>query len=123
MAHGKCHWCSKTLYGRLDKKFCDQHCRNSYNNQRYRNQHLAFRPINAILRTNRTILFSILQESQQTQISRQDLMKKGFNFNYITHIRKIAASKSCYFCYDVGYHTLDNGYFAVVNIQDVRILE
>lgn len=28
-----CLNCDKTLKGRTDKKFCDDYCRNSYNNQ------------------------------------------------------------------------------------------
>lgn len=45
-----CLYCGKPVKGRIDKKFCDDWCRNAYNNKRY-SQHSGFvRNVNTILR-------------------------------------------------------------------------
>ena len=53
-----CLACEKPLKGRIDKKFCDNECRNDYNNERYRLEQKVVLDINKILRKNRKILNS-----------------------------------------------------------------
>ena len=54
-----CLNCGKELKGRLDKKFCDAYCRNTYNNKTVRENEKTIKQINSILRRNRTILKNI----------------------------------------------------------------
>lgn len=51
-----CLACDKPLKGRLDKKFCDDYCRNNYNNRLNSDQSNYVRNVNNILRKNRRIL-------------------------------------------------------------------
>ena len=51
-----CLQCGKTLRGRADKKFCDDYCRNNYNNQLKANTNNYVRNINNALGKNRRIL-------------------------------------------------------------------
>ena len=53
-----CLACGKPLKGRIDKKFCDDYCRNNYNNQqKAKGSHSSYvRNINNTLLKNRKIL-------------------------------------------------------------------
>ena len=59
-----CLACVKPLKGRIDKKFCDDYCRNNYNNlQKAKGNYSSFvRNINNTLLKNRKILESIFVE-------------------------------------------------------------
>ncbi|MBL7762218.1 MAG: DUF2116 family Zn-ribbon domain-containing protein, partial [Chitinophagaceae bacterium] len=55
-----CLNCGKPLKGRSDKKFCDDSCRNNYNNQLKSIVNNQMRNINNVLGKNRRILESLL---------------------------------------------------------------
>ena len=78
----KCLACSKPLKGRIDKKFCDDYCRNSYNNQqKAKGSHSSYvRNINNALLKNRKILETILLVTEETAKANKDklLIKKSF---------------------------------------------
>ncbi len=44
----KCLYCGEPIYGRMDKKFCCDSCRNSYNYEKTHKQTNIVRNINAI---------------------------------------------------------------------------
>ena len=69
-----CLACGKPLKGRVDKKFCDDYCRNNYNNQqKAKGSHSNFvRNINNTLLKNRKILESILPEGEETAKASKD---------------------------------------------------
>ncbi|MEO7801082.1 MAG: DUF2116 family Zn-ribbon domain-containing protein, partial [Ginsengibacter sp.] len=71
----KCLACGKPLRGRVDKKFCDDYCRNNYNNrQKAKGSHSSFvRNINNCLLKNRKILESILLEDETAKASKEKL--------------------------------------------------
>ena len=82
-----CLTCETMLRGRIDKKFCDDYCRSAYNNQQYQTDRgLGFiRKVNNVLRKNRKILEELAPASADTYtVSKARLVKKGFNFNYLT---------------------------------------
>ena len=55
-----CLNCNKPVKGRTDKKFCDDYCRNNYNNQLKSNTINLVRNINNALGKNRRILENLL---------------------------------------------------------------
>ena len=59
-----CLNCEKTLKGRTDKKFCDDYCRNSYNNQLKASKNNLVRNINNALGKNRRILESFFKPKE-----------------------------------------------------------
>ncbi len=63
-----CVACGKLLKGRIDKKFCDDNCRNSYNNQqKAKGSYSAYvRTINNTLIKNRRILESLLPKGAES---------------------------------------------------------
>lgn len=39
----KCLWCEKVINGRSDKKYCDDSCRNNYNNNFHQYERINYR--------------------------------------------------------------------------------
>lgn len=99
-----CLYCSKPVKGRIDKKFCDDWCRNAYNNKRYGHSSGFVKNVNSILRKNRQILENLIPEGKEVfKTPRKKLAEKGFNFHYITHIHITQKGLTYYFCYEYGY--------------------
>jgi hypothetical protein len=117
-----CLNCEKPLKGRTDKKFCDDYCRNSYNNQLKASKNNLVRNINNALGKNRRILESFFNGNEETvNIHKDKLLEKGFQFKYITHtLTTIKRNHVYYFCYDLGYMPLDNDWYLLVKRKDEK---
>lgn len=104
-----CLKCGKTIRGRVDKKFCDDYCRNVYNNHIKADSNLYVRNINLILRKNRRILESLLPENRHDiKVTRDKLIFLGFCFDYYTNSHKNFKGENSFFCYDYGFRQLEN---------------
>ncbi len=108
----KCQECDANIYGRSDKKFCSEHCRNNFYNRLNRDVNKAVRNINNILRKNRRILAE-LNPHGKCKIHRDSLIFRGFNFNYFTNTYQ-TKTRIYIFCYDQGYCYLENDSLLVV---------
>lgn len=116
-----CLACGKKLKGRIDKKFCDDYCRNNYNNvQKAKSNHSSYvRNINNTLLKNRKILESILPDTEETaKASKDKLQRLGFHFKYITHIYTTKTNKTYFYCYDHGYLPLENDWYLIVKKKE-----
>jgi predicted nucleic acid-binding Zn ribbon protein len=114
-----CLTCNKPIKGRSDKKFCDDYCRNNYNNQLKAAAGTQVRLINNALAKNHRILQSLLPaDKEMMKTTREQLLLKGFQFKYITHIYTTQAGKTYYYCYDHGYLPLDNDWFLIVKRKE-----
>lgn len=109
----KCLECNEVIKGRVDKKFCSDQCRNSFNNSQNGLSNNYIRNINNVLRKNRRILLQ-LTPNDKSKVSRNKLSEKGFKFNFYTNTYTTQKGVTYYFCYDYGYLPLENGYFALV---------
>ncbi len=112
-----CQLCKKTLRGRADKKFCDDNCRNVFNNQQKAKtiHHALVRGINNTLLKNRRILEELLPaNAQMIKVQHDGLVQKGFVFKYHTHQFVNKKGNIYYFCYDYGYLPLENKWYLVV---------
>lgn len=98
----KCMLCKVPIYGRIDKRFCSDNCRNRYHNGLKRSESMYFRRINYKLRKNRKILHDSFQSGNMI-ISYSQLSNKGFDYNYITNYQISDKGHTSYFCYDLGY--------------------
>ena len=104
-----CLKCGKTIRGRVDKKFCDDYCRNVYNNHIKADSNHYVRNINHILRKNRRILESLLPENRQDiKVPRDKLIFMGFCFEYFTNMFNNNKGETHFFCYDYGFRWIDN---------------
>ncbi len=108
-----CLDCGAPLHGRADKKFCNDLCRNNYNNQLNSSSYNLVRNINNILRRNRRILEE-LNPTGKTKTTRKKLLAKGFDFEYHTRSYQTQNGKTYQFCYEYGYLPLDGDEFLLV---------
>jgi len=110
-----CLQCGKIIRGRSDKKFCDDYCRNNYNNQLKAYSNNYVRNINNILSRNRRILEALLPATEEmSKTTKQTLLQKGLSFKYITHSYINKKGSTYFFCYDYGYLPLDNDWYLIV---------
>ncbi|MFN8300784.1 MAG: hypothetical protein U0T75_16895 [Chitinophagales bacterium] len=109
----KCLSCGKVVFGRSDKKFCDDQCRNAYNNSLNSDSEAIVKHVNGILRKNRRIMAD-LNVTGKTKVPKAKLSEQGFNFNYFTNLLKTKAGSTYYFCYEHGYLPIDNDWYMLV---------
>lgn len=109
-----CLECKTIIAGRADKKFCSDYCRSTYNNHQKSELLKTIREINKTLFNNMQILRR-LNSSGKTKVTKSELSKEGFNFNYFTNLYTTKNGNTYYFCYDYGYRYLnDNDEILVV---------
>lgn len=113
MEQRTCLECGEPVYGRIDKKFCSDQCRNAYNNRKNSDDVSYVQNINRTLRKNRRILKE-LNPDGKAKVNKTSLTNKGFNFKHFTHIYKNKEGRIYYFCYEYGYLPIDHDYFALV---------
>ena len=114
----KCLACDKTLQGRADKKFCNDYCRNAYNNVLKSVNNPVIKTINNTLTKNRRILQSVLGEEEMSKTNKEKLLQKGYNFKYITHTYTNKKGNIYFFCYEYGYLPLDNDWYLIVRRKE-----
>jgi len=112
-----CLECNEPFEGRVDKKFCSDQCRNTYNNRLRGASTNLMRNINGILSRNRRIL-QALNPTGKTKVSKSKLVASGFNFHYFTQVYTTKGGNEYHFCYDQGYLELENGDYTLVVMQD-----
>jgi len=108
-----CLECGEAVKGRIDKKFCSDYCRNSYNNKVNKDSKNLIRNINNRLRKNYKIL-SELNLSGKTKVTRTKLYDKGFDFQLFTSIYTTKVGKTYFYVYDEGYLALENDFFLLI---------
>lgn len=110
-----CLECGKILKGRTDKKFCDDYCRNAYNNRQNSDSNNFVRNINNALRKNRRILESQIRAPQEmVKCPRQKLAELGFDFRYHTHQYQNKNGQVYQFVYEYGYLILEGDWLLIV---------
>ena len=114
-----CLACGKPLKGRADKRFCDDYCRNSYNNQLKSASNNLVRNTNNALGKNRRILESLLPEGEETaRANKEKLQRLGFQFKYITNTYVTKNGKTYFYCYEYGYLPLENDWYLIVKRKE-----
>lgn len=116
----KCLYCGEPLLGRMDKKFCCDSCRNSYNYEKNHQQINVIRKVNAVLSRNYAILKE-LNTTGKTIVSRLQLEEKGFDFKYFTNIYRTKTGSIYYVVYNQAYLQKENdkNHFVLVQNDDL----
>jgi len=123
MTNTHCRSCGKQLRGRSDKKFCDDYCRNIFNNKKNEESDELVRKINRVLRRNRRILKALIPPGlQMIRISRYHLQEAGFCFPFFTHAYTNRKGFTYQYCYDHGLLLLHKDCFLVVKSKSSPIL-
>lgn len=113
-----CLDCGATIVGRADKKFCDDQCRNNFNNKLRADDLTNVKAVNNILLKNRKVLEKLNPEGK-TKVQKAKLEKAGFNFSYFTHNYETLKGSTYKFCYDYGYLALENDWYLLVKREEV----
>ena len=115
-----CLQCGEELgYGRKDRKFCCEECKNKYHNSRT-NSIRAFRSrINGVLEKNYRILENQLMQGRDSM----DLMEAenlGFSPDFVTFCHKMKGRIGLG-CFDIRYMMSDNRISGIHKIQNVSL--
>lgn len=99
-----CLQCSKAITGRTDKKYCDDYCRNAYNNRTKRTDEKQIQKINSIIRKNRRILKTLCPAGKAT-VRKEVLDAMGYDYRHFSGVyRSPAPNHQAYFvCYDYAF--------------------
>lgn len=109
-----CVWCGQFVKGRSDKRFCDDGCRNAYNNKMNRVSNRYVREVNNILKKNRNVLLTVLGNDKTVRIPRDHLLREGFDFDFFTNLLENGKGQTYLFVYEYGYLSLGNELFLIV---------
>ncbi|NNC94516.1 MAG: hypothetical protein HKN92_03070 [Chitinophagales bacterium] len=112
-----CLSCGKLIRGRADKKFCDLHCKNIFNNALASNNKNEHRFIDKLLRKNERILKKLCPKGKAI-VRKETLDQLAYDYNYF-HSIFITKSKNIYYlCYNYGFSpTYENNVAKVIIIQ------
>ncbi|MEO5997442.1 MAG: hypothetical protein ABIN89_11940 [Chitinophagaceae bacterium] len=114
-----CLSCGKLIKGRSDKKFCNDNCRNNFNNHLKSNEKPLIKDINNILRKNRRILETMIKPGEVTAKNlKAKMLAMGFNFGYFTNVFTNKKGLVYYFCYEYGYLLLDGDWVLIVKRKE-----
>jgi hypothetical protein len=113
MNQQNCLECGDTFKGRIDKKYCSDYCRNTFNNKVNKEAKNLIRNTNNRLRKNHKVL-SELNKTGKTKISRSKLISHNFDFNFFTQIYTTKTNNVYYYVYNQGYLELDNELYLLI---------
>lgn len=98
----RCLECGDDIsYGRRNKKFCCDKCKNMWHNKRAQGTRIAKSRVMTILNRNYSILNNML-ESGCTSADLDQMRGMGFNFDYCTSYRKVRRHDE-FFCFDIAF--------------------
>ena len=102
-----CEECGTELTGRSDKRFCSDYCRNTFHNRRHSKRNRSRSIVHSKLRKNQEILSALLRHRTKRVIPKEQLLQQGFDFNYLTEIKRFKDNKSYFYIYEFGYRILE----------------
>lgn len=101
--------------GKADRKFCSEGCKNEHHNNQKAEARNGIIRIEKALKNNLQILKKVLGAKQKEIVTRETLLKMGFEFKYCTHHHFTACQNNEYiFCYQYGYRKIDETKLKVV---------
>ena len=100
----KCKVCNSEMTGRKGKLFCSLKCKNDYHiTLRSVTKQTAY-PLDRILHRNRSILLEVMGPNARKKITmRSELVKKKFQFKYLTHFNINSKGKMYHHIYDFAW--------------------
>ena len=134
----RCLECGDRIeYGRQDKKFCCETCKNRYNNRKARGSRGIKVKVLSALEKNHNILERVLKLGLDS-ISVAELRCLGFNFDYVTSYHKVRRHDE-FGCFDISFTVVSDRVISItrpefsrnrdksrnvsLNLQDVSLKE
>ena len=100
--HRFCLNCGLPVYGRADKKYCDDHCRNDFHNNKAVHDARLTRHVHKQLRKNYEILSEVL-EAGVSEVPKDELLVYGFQVRTVTESDLREDGTMLYGVYDIQY--------------------
>ncbi|GAA3976628.1 putative nucleic acid-binding Zn ribbon protein [Mucilaginibacter dorajii] len=106
-----CAHCHKPLFGRTDKRFCNDTCRNTFNRQKTENQKLQasanLPEIFRIIKRNYEILKEncpqVLDHDENMLVNAKEFLKTGFSPKFFTSVHITSYGEIWYCCFELGF--------------------
>lgn len=113
---GICLECGDSIgYGRTDRKFCCDACKNKYNNRKTRSSRvIKLRILNALDKNHR-ILEHLLRMGV-TSIDISSLKQLGFNMDYMTSCHKTRGHTEIW-CFDIRFEVTETRVRSISRVQ------
>lgn len=109
----------KIAYGRSDKKFCSEECKNHHHNHRFSTARSIRRRIMTALEKNYNILDKLVSSGVDA-ISLDDILSLGFNPRFLTSF--VRCRRYCrYSCFDISYIVTTDRVFSISKIQNLSV--
>lgn len=116
----RCLACGEQIrYGRTDKKYCCERCRNRHHNSMMKDSRAFRRRTLSILSRN----YNILEEFAKSGIRSvdiSDLLQRGFVPGVVTSYRKVR-KHDVYCCFDIKYIMTETRVYGMSKIQNVSL--
>lgn len=118
-----CENCSKELFGRIDKRFCNDNCRNEFNRKKKQQEiqkaNESMPEILKIIKKNYEILLSYgaIDENTEFVVSKDNLLQKGFNFRFFTSYDSI---NEYHFCFERGWCDLEGTIYIKEDLNQIK---
>lgn len=112
-----CKECGDKIIGRSDKKFCNDACRNAFNNRRNKDNTALMRKINRQLRLNYCILSNLNYKENKLKLKQKQLLELRFNFDYFTQLKVYKNGSEYRYIYNIGYRFLEDDWILLVRSE------
>lgn len=112
-----CLACGTNLVGRVDKKFCDHNCRNSFHNDRYRSGRKYVQIVNRNLARNYKILDE-LSSSEIVEVNLPIIQAMGFKPEYFTSRVDDPDEGVLFFVYDLCYQQSESD--IIIKVRELQ---
>ena len=113
----KCLECGTPIqYGRSDKKFCCDYCKNRWHNERNKDYVRIRSKVTHALDKNYRIL-TLLLGNGKTSAPMSDLQQWGFSPEYVTGMNK-GRMRTEYRCFDIRYNRSENKIYNICRVPD-----
>lgn len=116
--HRFCLNCGLPVYGRADKKYCDDHCRNDFHNNKAVHNARLTRLTHRKLRRNYEILSGVIQAGV-SEVPKDELLVYGFQINSVTESELREDGTMLYGIYDIHYFEKANRLIEVYRKSDL----
>lgn len=106
-------------YGRSDKRFCCEDCRNKYNNALAKSGRMTRRKVLSHLSKNYDILENLLKSGVES-VDMMDLVAMGFAPAFVTSFKKLR-SRYEFGCFDIKYIMTADRIYSISKIQNLSV--
>ncbi len=112
-----CLFCGRQLYGRTDKKYCDDNCRNNHHYDIKKNNDESVKKVNAVLLHNRDVL-RLLNNGSRSLVKKQLLINHCFDFDVITGLYKTKKGMEYRVVYDYAYRNVNEDDVLLIRFRE-----